>query len=291
METKKWLIGCLILCMLGGVVRPAASGDVADASAATEPAEDGSVLKKPLKKLLEDEKKIWTAPLRWKWRDWALCGSVLAITGFLIANDEGIYKYFKDYQHDYDWVDRVSPQITKLGDGLIDAGVAGMFLINGLIFKNDKARETGLLALQTLLHTAIFIQACKHLFGRQRPEWDNGVDGWHGPAGFLDRYRGNLWGRYDSFPSGHTITAWGLATVIALQYKDNLAVPIASYALATLAGLSRITEDKHWFSDVFVGAALGYFIARMVVRNQNHRLQVSPSFSGNGLGLSLRYEF
>ncbi len=291
METKKWLIGWLMLCLLSGFARPAAAGDTTETAAATKPAAENDERQSLLKKFLDDEKKIWTAALRWKWRDWALCGSVLAITGFLIANDEGIYKYFKDYQKDYAWVDRVSPEITKLGDGLIDAGVAGMFLINGLIFKNEKARETGLLALQTLVHTAIFIQTCKHLFGRQRPEWDDGVDGWHGPAGFLDRYSGNLWGRYDSFPSGHTITAWGLATVIALQYKENLAVPIACYTLATLAGLSRITEDKHWFSDVFVGAALGYFIARMVVRNQNQRLQLSPTFSGNGLGLSLRYEF
>ena len=70
-----------------------------------------------------------------------------------------------------------------------------------------------------------------------------------------------------SFPSGHTTAAFAAATVFAQEYKDRLWVPILSYSAASLIGLSRITENAHWASDVFAGAALGYVTGLQVVRN------------------------
>jgi membrane-associated phospholipid phosphatase len=40
----------------------------------------------------------------------------------------------------------------------------------------------------------------------------------------------------------------------------------ALYGGAALAGVSRIYHDKHWASDVVVGAAIGTFVGRKVVR-------------------------
>ena len=78
--------------------------------------------------------------------------------------------------------------------------------------------------------------------------------------------------------------------MIAENYKDRLWVPITCYGLATVVGLSRLTEDAHWFSDVFVGAAIGFAVGKMVVRNHNKRLQLSPALSAGGAGLALSYE-
>ena len=74
---------------------------------------------------------------------------------------------------------------------------------------------------------------------------------------------------YDVYPSGHTAYAFSIATVFATQYSDIKAVPIISYSLATLVGISRLTEHQHWSSDVFVGALSGYLCGKKVVANFN----------------------
>jgi len=51
-----------------------------------------------------------------------------------------------------------------------------------------------------------------------------------------------------------------------------------------------VTEDAHWLSDVFLGAAIGYAVGRMVVRNRNQRLQFSPALTPGGAGLALSYQ-
>lgn len=239
----------------------------------------------------EDEGKMWSAPFRPTLKNTLIWGVVLAGTGALIANDEAIYKRFKEYQGKHAWVDEVSPKVTLLGDFGVASGIAGLFFLDGVIFRDRKARETGILAVEALMHTGIIVQVMKHLAGRKRPEaTEIGKDGWAGPSGFFKRYKENF-STYDSFPSGHTITAWGLATVISEQYRENPGVGIVCYSLATMAGLSRVTEDKHWLSDVLVGAALGFAIGKMVVRNERNRFRIMPSALPRGAGVALTYDF
>ena len=132
-----------------------------------------------------DEGEMWTAPFHLDLKGALLFGAVLVGTGVLIANDEGIYESFKSYQNRYVWVDTVSPKITLLGDWGIDCGIAGLFLLGGLVIKDKKARDTGLMALETLLHTGLLVQVVKHLAGRQRPWVENGSDHWYGPSGLF----------------------------------------------------------------------------------------------------------
>lgn len=241
-------------------------------------------------RFFKDDLEMWAAPFNLDLKASLLFGTILVGTGVLIANDEGIYSGFKSFQSRNSWVDSVSPKVTLLGDWGIDCGIAGLFIISGVALRDKKARNTGLMALETLLHTGFLVQVFKHLAGRQRPKVDGGQDYWFGPPAFLARYRDGYFSRYDSFPSGHTISAWGLATVIAENYKDHFWVPLACYSLATAVGLSRLTEDAHWFSDVFVGAVLGYAIGKMVVRNQNRRLQFAPVVAPKEMGLSVSYQ-
>jgi len=69
-----------------------------------------------------------------------------------------------------------------------------------------------------------------------------------------------------SFPSGHTIAAVSIATVIARRYRRHRWVPWAAYGIAGTIGFSRITLRAHFPSDVFLGTVLGYAIARYDVR-------------------------
>jgi membrane-associated phospholipid phosphatase len=241
-------------------------------------------------RFIKDDVEMWTAPFNLDLKGSLIFCAVLVGSGVLIANDEAIYRNFKLYQNNNSWVDAVSPKVTLLGEWGIDCGIAGLFVLSGLAFKDKKARDTGVMALETLLHTGFLVQVLKHLAGRQRPKVEDGQDYWFGPGAFFNRYNEGAFASYDSFPSGHTISAWGLATVIAENYKNHFWVPLVCYGLATAVGLSRVTEDAHWMSDVFVGAVLGYVVGKMVVRNRNRRLQVMPSVSAEGLGLSLSYE-
>jgi len=280
------MIAWLVLCLLIG---SPLSGQEAPEAAAPGVAEESGRLAPYRSNFLKDEAEMWTAPFHLDGKELLAFGTVLAATGLLIVNDEAIYKEFKAFQADHSWADKASPVLTLLGDWGLDCGVAGVFFLGGVLARDRRARDTGLMAWETLLHTGLLVQVAKHLSGRQRPSVTGGSDHWHGPAAFFKRYQG-YFSNYDSFFSGHTISAWGLATVIAENYRHRSWVPPLCYGLATLAGLSRLTEDAHWLSDVFLGAVIGYAVGKMVVRNQRRRLQITPSLTPAGAGLSISYE-
>lgn len=244
------------------------------------------------KALGQDLGHIITSPLRIKGKDLLTIGSVVLITGILINNDEAIYSDFKDYQAKHSWVNKLSPKITKLGDGGFSLGLAGAFYLGGALFKNERAKETAKLTLMTFIHTGLVVQIGKHFTGRQRPSWDKGNDGWAGPSGFFKRYKPYQISHYDAFPSGHTISIFGTATVVAEMYRDKPLIPIVSYSLATLCGLSRVTEDTHWLSDVFLGAVLGYAIGKYIVKRRSNfrrKFNIVPIANTKGISLGISY--
>lgn len=291
MKVKKTAAALLLLCFFSSPLVLAEAAATADGS---QPAlKDTAGKKKPrtlVSGYLKDEAEMWAAPFRLDWKGFVIFSSVLVGTGVLVANDESIYKNFKLFQSRNHWVEKVSPKITMLGDWGTDIGIAGLFFFGGMLLKDRKARDTGLMAWEALLHTGLMVQVVKHMAGRQRPRVESGIDYWYGPAAFFKRYSQGSFSRYDSFFSGHTVSAWSLATVIAENYKEHLWVPITCYGLATLVGLSRLIEDDHWLSDVFMGAAVGYAVGKMVVRNHDKRLLFSPALTPGGAGLSLSYE-
>lgn len=61
-----------------------------------------------------------------------------------------------------------------------------------------------------------------------------------------------------SFPSGHTATAFAGAEFLWQEYKDkSIWYGISGYAVATATGIFRITNNKHWLTDVAAGAGIG----------------------------------
>jgi membrane-associated phospholipid phosphatase len=76
----------------------------------------------------------------------------------------------------------------------------------------------------------------------------------------------------DSFPSGHSISAWSLATVIAKEYghgEHGRLVQLGAYGVASAVSVSRFTGRKHFLSDVLVGSALGYGIGNYVYHKRH----------------------
>jgi membrane-associated phospholipid phosphatase len=63
---------------------------------------------------------------------------------------------------------------------------------------------------------------------------------------------------YLSLPSGHTANAFTGASLLDREFSGvSPWIPIGGYAMATSTGILRMTNDKHWISDVLVGAGIG----------------------------------
>jgi membrane-associated phospholipid phosphatase len=116
----------------------------------------------------------------------------------------------------------------------------------------------------------------KSLAGRARPYVSKDTS----PADFqfLGGFRN---GDRMSFPSGHATTAFAAASSVTSEARiiwpgHTWLVAPAMYGGATLVGLSRMYHDKHWASDVVVGAAIGTFTGIKVIRythsHPNNRL-------------------
>ena len=71
--------------------------------------------------------------------------------------------------------------------------------------------------------------------------------------------------RHNSFPSGHTSTAFAGAEILRMELKEKY--PLACYAgytAATATAFLRLYNNKHWFSDVVAGAIIGIVSTRIV---------------------------
>lgn len=75
---------------------------------------------------------------------------------------------------------------------------------------------------------------------------------------------------YNSFPSGHTTQAFAAATFLTEEYKEQYPwMPYASYSIASSVGLLRMANNRHYISDVLVGAGIGFL--SMKVAYWTHR--------------------
>jgi membrane-associated phospholipid phosphatase len=90
-------------------------------------------------------------------------------------------------------------------------------------------------------------------------------------------------GRY-SFPSGHASAAFATAAVIQRHYGWKVAIP--AYGLATYVGTSRLSENRHFASDVIFGAAIGIVSGRAVsVGHGRARFDLFPIARPGGAGV------
>ncbi|KXB82364.1 PAP2 family protein [Prevotella sp. DNF00663] len=95
-----------------------------------------------------------------------------------------------------------------------------------------------------------------------------------------------------SFPSGHTATAFMAATMLTKEYGHlSPWIGVAAYSMATTTGLMRVANNKHWLSDVLVGAGFGilstefgYWIADAIMKERG--LNIHPTQEAMEIGLS-----
>lgn len=69
---------------------------------------------------------------------------------------------------------------------------------------------------------------------------------------------------FNSFPSGHTYTAFMGAEILRREYGEEYpGIAIAGYTMATSVGLLRIYNNRHWASDVLAGTGIGILSASL----------------------------
>ena len=229
---------------------------------------------------------VYTAssPLIWDRSDWITAGWVAGGTGMFIALDEEIHSTFKDNRGST--TDGLAGIFEPFGNGAYTLPGLAAFYIFGHFNENEKAKRTTLIATESFLITGLYTTVLKYSFGRHRPRTGNSSTS-------FDGFSTNR--NYNSFPSGHTSTAFAIATVVANQYEKTPYIKPLSYGLATLTGLSRINDEKHWASDVFIGAALGYFTSKTLLRLHNNKkgqhFTIYPRADSRGGGIVLSKKF
>lgn len=158
----------------------------------------------------------------------------------------------------------VSATIANIGlDGT--AATAGAFYVMGLARHNAHERETGLLASESLLNSVLPHIAMSLAFGRRRPFQGTGDE--LGEGDFFARHSASA-----SFPSGHAMFTWAMASTFADEYP-SVPSKLLWYSVATTVTVSRVTGREHFASDVVVGGAIGYLIAKHIYHKHHDAKQ------------------
>ena len=210
-------------------------------------------------RILQDQKDIWTSPLRLRPIDaeWLVPLGVGA--GLLLGSDTHT---MNDLVHTNATSQKRAGELSNGGLAALAAIPAGGYIWS-LFNHAPQARETGLLTAEALGDSLIVTEAMKFLSRRERPT----VDGAKGQF-----FKGSLFD--SSFPSNHATTAWAIASVVGDEYPGWL-TRTTVYGLASAISVSRIVADKHFPSDVLVGSATGWLAGRYVYR-KHHNYDLNP---------------
>ncbi len=219
--------------------------------------------------------QVLKAPVDYEARQWFLAGAGMVATGLAMA-------------HDLDWQQGLvaNPDhfrdalATYVGEPFGNPVYVGAALLGTHLWACHSQRgQTAALTLNSLQSVVIasgITLFLKGAFHRERPYEQRNLDPYQfqGPS----FYRSNL-----SFPSGHTTVAFALASSVSSYADHRWYVAVPAYTLAGITGWSRIYQEKHWPSDVVLGAligtAVGYTVFKASAEAQVHT-RVVPNFWG-----------
>jgi membrane-associated phospholipid phosphatase len=217
------------------------------------------------KYILQDQKAIWTSPFHTTKQDakfWAIFGLGTAV---LIATDKHTVNQFPNSSTQVS----VSTWGSRFGAAYSLVPISAGFYFIGTGSHEERLRETGLIGFEALIDSTLVVEAMKLVSNRARPLEGNGKG----------RFEDSPSGRLSSgFPSGHAISSWAMASVVAHQYRRPIIIPILAYGLATTVVVSRVGARKHFPGDIVAGSAMGWFIGDYVYgRRHNQDLDHKPT--------------
>jgi len=164
-------------------------------------------------------------------------------------------QFFKNASTGVEWI--TSPGSYIIGGTLYTVGRIGHF---------DRVADLGLHGTEAIAAADVITWILKGVNGRARPfvTGDTNPLNYHFMRGF-----GN--GDWQSFPSGHATSAFAAAAAVTAETgawwpRSTWVVGPLMYGGATMVGLSRMYHNKHWASDVVLGAAIGTFSGWKIVQ-------------------------
>lgn len=208
-------------------------------------------------------------PPLFTWRDALLGGSFVVATLAIRPLDKSVANSLQRPERQRSWAFQQTAKVVRTiaQPGSLIIGTS--MYAAGRLTKTDRLAQVGLHGTESLLIGALSADVLKDLFGRERPFVDTiapDPNDWQILRGFK---RG---GNYQSFPSGHTVAAFAAAASVSAEASRWY--PAATYFVigpllyggAAAVGMSRMYNNRHWASDVIMGAAIGTFAGTKVVR-------------------------
>ncbi len=213
-----------------------------------------------------------------------LGGSIVAVSASILWDNDVRAQSFRWHSSG---ADDFFSAANNGGEILILGGFAGGMYSVGLLADVPELRRTGRLLLEAYLTGGLAVTITKFIVGRARPYNDLG----NGDIRWFQSQDD-----FQSMPSGHTAVAFATATVLA-GVIDRWWAYVPLYAGASAVGITRIYKDKHWLSDVIIGATIGTYSGLSVLaadkkssgsaKADQTKLELYPS--PGGLGLAFRF--
>ena len=233
---------------------------------------------------------VLSQPLHYDWKDWTVFGSVAAATTLAFVYDDEIYSLV-DKSLNRSQSEIVSKYTDVFGEEYFILPSVALTYAFGSVSDDCRLKNLSLAALQSFVYAEVASAGLKILTCRIRPSEANSQQPttnsqtWLGPFKSFES---------TSFPSGHAMRSFALATTVAGFYPDKKWIGIVSYSLATMTSVGRVISKEHWTSDVIVGAALGYFIGRGVVKFNEKignisSVEIQPIATNYGLGVVINF--
>ena len=225
-----------------------------------------------------------SAPAHWKTREYLILGVTASAVGIAISQDEAFREFILKDPNSVKDDFAVTGEL--MGNTYYVAGALALSYGGACLFSNERFSEAVWVTTKSVIISAVITHTLKNVFNRQRP-FEGGED-----PDATEWFKGRpLQDGNKSFPSGHTTTAFALASGLSNFYSDKWWVGAVAYPLAGLTAWSRMYDDKHWLSDVVAGAAIGIFTGKVVNSEKNIKVSVLPSSFNDSLLLGFHYTF
>ena len=204
-------------------------------------------------------------------RDAYWSAAFLAASIGLSTADVRMTAWFNNGAHRSENRDRLARGVAKIQEGTLTVGNLAIWGVARLVGASNVA-DVAWHAAESVVVGSLTSQVVRVPLSRSRPHVTNYQD----PYDFAP-FRGLGDFRYRAFPSIHTASAFGVATVYTLETQRRapgltwIVAPV-TYVLALGPGVSRMYTGQHWASDILSGAFVGT-LAGVVVMRYNHDVQ------------------
>lgn len=213
-----------------------------------------------------ETKEFIKQPSRWQSKDWSIIGLTTASTLMIMQFDDEVRDQVLLTREN---IYNLPAEFGRIwGEPYNTLLIGGVNALSGIVNNIYMNKKVAFEIYQSAIYTGLTTMLIKTITGRSRPYTNEGS---YSFSPF------NLSGDDEwSFPSGHVSLAFSLSTVLSQNSKSEL-MKVIYYLPAFLTAYSRVYQDKHWLSDVFLGAVIGYSIGKWTVKiHEKNEGQVNP---------------